>query len=88
MKYRKRESIFVLLVNGKANIDLEIRDNITTWRIQTIGNTKNGEVGYSNASFKVFKEFFVDFSLPTNSVITDNVNIPVTLYNYTEKVYA
>lgn len=69
---------------GKAELKLEISDNITTWNIQTVGNTKDGNVGYGNASFKVFKEFFVDFSLPTNSVVTDNVSIPVTLYNYTE----
>ena len=69
---------------GKAELELEISDNITTWNIQTVGNTKDGNVGYGNASFKVFKEFFVDFSLPTNSVVTDNVSIPVTLYNYTE----
>ncbi|MBR3614929.1 MAG: hypothetical protein IKL55_07120 [Clostridia bacterium] len=69
---------------GNAEVDLKISDNITTWNIQTIGNTKNGNVGFSTNSFKVFKEFFVDFSLPTNSVVTDRVSIPVTLYNYTE----
>ncbi len=69
---------------GTAGVNLEISDNITTWNIQTVGNTKSGEVGFGNGSFKVFKEFFVDFSLPTNSVVTDKVNIPVTLYNYTD----
>ena len=69
---------------GTAGVNLEISDNITIWNIQTVGNTKTGEVGFGNESFKVFKEFFVDFSLPTNSVITDKVSIPVTLYNYTD----
>ncbi len=69
---------------GTAGVNLEISDNITTWNIQTVGNTKNGEVGFGIGNFKVFKEFFVDFSLPTNSVVTDNVSIPVTLYNYTD----
>ncbi len=69
--------------NGNANLTLDISDNITTWNIQTVGNSKNGNLGYSSKTFKVFKEFFVDFSLPTNSVITDKVEIPVTLYNYT-----
>lgn len=68
---------------GKTELKLEISDNITTWNIQTVGNTKTGNIGYQNATFKVFKEFFVDFSLPTNSVVTDKVSIPVTLYNYT-----
>lgn len=69
---------------GTAGVNLEISDNITTWNVQTVGNTKSGEVGFGNGSFKVFKEFFVDFSLPTNSVVTDKVSIPVTLYNYTD----
>ena len=70
---------------GAAELNLKISDNITTWNIQTVGNTKSGEVGFGNGTFKVFKEFFVDFSLPTNSVVTDKVNIPVTLHNYTDK---
>lgn len=69
---------------GKKELNLEISDNITTWNIQTVGNTKDGNVGYGTSSFKVFKEFFVDFSLPANSVVTDKVSVPVTLYNYTE----
>ncbi len=70
--------------NGQATEKIKISDNITTWSIQVVGNTKNGNVGYGNSSIKVFKEFFIDFSLPTNSVVTDNISIPVTLYNYTE----
>lgn len=70
--------------NGKANVSIDISDNITTWNIQTVGNSKNGNLGYSSKQFKVFKEYFVDFSLPTNSVVTDKVEIPVTLYNYTQ----
>lgn len=69
---------------GTAGVNLKVSDNITTWNIQTIGNTKTGEVGFGNGTFKVFKEFFVDFSLPANSVVTDKVNIPVTLHNYTD----
>lgn len=74
----------LLTENGKAETNLKISDNITTWNIQTIGNTKNGNIGYNSKSFKVFKEFFVDFSLPNNCVVTDKVSIPVTLYNYTD----
>ncbi len=70
--------------NGNAKYETTISDNITTWNIQAVGNTKNGEVGYNTKSFKVFKPIFVDFSLPTNSVVTDKTSIPVTVYNYTE----
>ena len=70
---------------GNAEITIPLSDNITTWNIQTIGNTKQGDVGFGTSSFKVFKEFFIDFSLPTNSVVTDKISIPVTIYNYEDK---
>lgn len=70
--------------SGKADLNLPISDNITSWNIQIIGNSKDGKIGFANSKFKVFKEFFVDFSLPTNTVVTDKVSIPVTVYNYTE----
>lgn len=71
--------------NGNANLSLDISDNITTWNIQTVGNSKEGNIGCSSKTFKVFKEFFVDYTLPTNSVVSDKVEIPVTLYNYTQE---
>ena len=70
---------------GTANIDLKLSDNITTWTIQTVGNTKDGKIGYGMLdNVKVFKDFFVDFELPKNLVETDTVSIPVTIYNYTD----
>lgn len=71
--------------NGNAELNLTLSDNITTWTIQTVGNTKNGKIGYGMIdNVKVFKEFFVDFELPKNLVEADKVSIPVTVYNYTD----
>ena len=70
--------------NGEAKANIKISDNITTWNIQAVGNTKSGNVGYASSKFKVFKEFFINYSLPTNSVVSDKISVPVTLYNYTE----
>lgn len=72
----------IITENGKASQEIKLSDNITTWQIQTIANTKDGRIGYGSKDVKVFKEFFVDFSLPTNSVVGDKVSIPVTIYNY------
>lgn len=70
--------------NGSAKLDLKLSDNITTWTIQTVGNTKDGKIGYGMLdTVKVFQEFFVDFELPKNPVENDKVSIPVTVYNYT-----
>lgn len=75
----------LITTNGSAELDLKLSDNITTWTIQTVGNTKDGKVGYGTLdTVRVFKEFFVDFELPKNLVSTDKVSIPVTVYNYTD----
>lgn len=75
----------LVTTRGTANLDLKLSDNITTWTIQTVGNTKDGRIGYGILNnVKVFKDFFVDFELPKNLVETDNVSIPVTVYNYTD----
>ena len=75
----------LVTTNGNAKLDLDLSDNITTWTIQTVGNTKNGKIGYGSIdNVKVFKNFFVDFELPKNLVVSDRVSIPVTVYNYTE----
>ena len=70
--------------NGKADTNIRLSDNITTWSIQTVGNTKDGKLGYTTKEFKVFQEYFIDFSLPANAIVGDKVSIPVTIYNYTE----
>ena len=74
----------LIINNGSGKLDLELSDNITTWTIQTVGNTKDGRIGYGILdTVKVSKEFFVDFELPKNMVEGDKVSIPVTVYNYT-----
>ena len=72
----------LIIENGKGSTQIPLSDNITTWNIQAIANTKEGNIGSNSKTFKVFKDFFVDFSLPTNSIVTDFTNIPVTIYNY------
>ncbi len=75
----------LVTTGGNANIELKLSDNITTWTIQTVGNTKDGRIGYGMINnVKVFKDFFVDFELPKNLIETDNVSIPVTVHNYTD----
>jgi len=71
--------------DGHADLAFILADNITTWNIQVVGNTKDGIVGYSQSSIRAFQPFFVDFELPRNSIRHDQVSIPVTVFNYTEE---
>ena len=74
----------VVAEKGNTDIDIKLSDNITTWKVQVIGNTKSGDVSYTNTEFKVFKEFFVDFTVPNNLKVGDIISVPATVYNYTE----
>jgi len=70
--------------NGNANLQFLLADNITTWNIQVVGNTKDGIIGHTQSNLRAFQPFFTDFELPRNSIRYDEVSIPVTVFNYTE----
>ena len=73
----------VVAKDGYAEETIKLSDNITTWKIQVVGNTKNGEIGYTSEEFKVFKDFFVNYTTPNNLKVGDSISLPVTVYNYT-----
>ena len=74
----------LVATNGQSDLAFMLADNITTWNIQVVGNTKDGLVGHTQSSIRAFQPFFVDFELPRNSIRHDQVSIPVTVFNYTE----
>ena len=70
--------------DGNLATNIKLSDNITSWKLQVVGNTKNGRVGFGTKNITVKKDFFVDFTMPANTIVGDEIEIPVTIYNYTE----
>ncbi len=70
---------------GRATLDLELADSITTWRLSASAVTANGHLGSAQTSIKVFQPFFVDLNLPVTLTRGDEVSIPVVVYNYLAK---
>ncbi|MGE5323169.1 MAG: MG2 domain-containing protein, partial [Actinomycetota bacterium] len=70
--------------DGRASIEIPLADSITTWRMAMIASTRHGALGSSNASLKVFQDFFVDLDLPVTLTQGDRVSIPVAIYNYSD----
>ena len=68
---------------GKATIDLDLADSITTWRLSSIAHTMAGQLGSVTKGITVFQEFFVDSLLPKHLLQNDEVTVPVPVYNYT-----
>ena len=67
---------------GKASINVDVADSITTWRISAMASSKAGQLGSASEGLKVFQDFFIDIDLPVSLTQNDEVSIPVAVYNY------
>jgi hypothetical protein len=70
---------------GKASIELELADSITTWRVAASAVTAEGRLGGEQSSLLVFQPFFVDLDLPVSLTRMDSVSVPVVVYNYLDQ---
>lgn len=70
---------------GRASLDLELADSITTWRLAASAVTGKGLLGAHDAELRVFQPFLVDFNLPVKLTRNDEVTVPVVVYNYLDK---
>jgi hypothetical protein len=71
--------------NGKASIDIELADSITTWRLMASAVSGDGQLGATQAPIRVFQPFFVDLNLPISLTRGDEIAIPVVVYNYLDR---
>ena len=71
--------------NGRASIDLNLADSITTWRLSASAVSRDGRLGAAQTGIKVFQPFFVDLNLPVALTRGDEVAVPVVVYSYLDK---
>jgi hypothetical protein len=74
--------------SGRASLDIDLADSITTWRLTASAVTADGRLGAVQTSIRVFQPFFVDLNLPVALTRGDEVAIPVVVYNYLAKAQA
>ncbi|HZT79280.1 MAG TPA: alpha-2-macroglobulin family protein, partial [Gemmataceae bacterium] len=67
---------------GRASLDIDLADSITTWRLTASAVTADGRLGATQAGLRVFQPFFVDLNLPVALTRNDEVSVPVVVYNY------
>ncbi len=68
--------------DGRASIEVDLADSITTWRLSASAVTAEGNLGADEAAIRVFQPFFVDLNLPVALTRGDEVAVPVVVYNY------
>ncbi len=67
---------------GSASIDVAMADSITRWRVSSLANAQNGKLGGGLDGITVFQDFFTDVNFPASLTLGDQVNFPITVYNY------
>ena len=71
--------------DGRAELKFKLADNITTWKVDVIGSTENGEIGTTTTEVKAFQPFFVDHNPPRVLTQGDEIQLPVTIRNYLDQ---
>ncbi|HEY7314220.1 MAG TPA: alpha-2-macroglobulin family protein, partial [Gemmataceae bacterium] len=71
--------------DGRAHLDIDLADSITTWRLSASAVAADGRLGAAQLPLKVFQPFFVDLNLPVSLMRNDEVSVPVVVYNYLDK---
>lgn len=70
---------------GRAQLDVDLADSITTWRVSASAVSARGELGRAQGSLRVFQPFFVDVNLPGALTLGDEVAVPVVVSNYLDR---
>jgi len=70
---------------GRATLDVDLADSITTWRLAASAVSADGKLGGATADIRVFQPFFVDVNLPVSLTRGDEVTVPVVVYNYLDR---
>lgn len=68
--------------DGRATLDVDLADSITTWRVSALANSQDGLLGSNDFGIRVFQDFFVDVDFPATLTRGDEFHVPVALYNY------
>jgi CD109 antigen len=67
---------------GKATLDVEAPDSITTWDLRAVAVSPEKGLGISETSLRVFQPFFLQADLPYSSIRGEEFPVKIALYNY------
>jgi uncharacterized protein YfaS (alpha-2-macroglobulin family) len=70
--------------NGRASLHFNLPDSLTTWKLHALASTTDGRIGVLDQTFRTFQPLFVDADLPQVLTVSDEIELPVNLRNYTD----
>lgn len=68
---------------GKKSLTFTLPDNLTTWMVEVIGTTQQGEMDSTRTFFKVGKEVVLNVNLPKFLTLGDRITIPASTISNT-----
>ncbi|XP_003479183.1 complement C5 [Cavia porcellus] len=69
-------------VPTRSQIQLKLPDSLTTWEIQGVGISNSGMCVADTLKAKVFKDVFLEMSIPYSVVRGEQIQLKGTVYNY------
>ncbi|MDP8256028.1 MAG: alpha-2-macroglobulin family protein, partial [Candidatus Alcyoniella australis] len=76
------EPALITDAQGRATLEFDLADSITTWRATAMASDPRGLLGSASVPLLVFQEFFIDIDFPVALTQNDVVHVPVVVYNY------
>ncbi len=67
---------------GRAEFKVTMADSITKWRLSATASDVKGRLGSGTDGVVVFQDFFVDVDVPESMTQSDEVTVPIAVYNY------
>jgi CD109 antigen len=68
--------------SGRASLQVEVPDNITTWMLQAVAVSKEHGLGMAEGQLKAFQPFFLTVDLPYSAIRGEEFPVNVAVYNY------
>ncbi len=70
---------------GKAQLEVNLADSITTWRLAGSAVSREGNLGSFQQGIRVFQDFFIDIDFPTELTQNDEITVPIAVFNYLDQ---
>jgi CD109 antigen len=71
--------------SGKATVNVEVPDTITTWMLRAVALSKEKGLGIGEAQLVTFQPFFLKIDLPYSCIRGEEFPVKVAIYNYLDE---
>ena len=71
--------------NGKASVEVEVPDTITTWMLRAVAVSVENGLGIAEDELRAFQPFFLKVDLPYSAIRGEEFPIRVAVYNYLDE---